>query len=369
MTSPARKYNTAEKRWAGIGPYYAMFPAEFADSVIQKYTTPNDVVLDPFAGRGTAVYSAAIRGRNGVGIELNPVGWVYGKAKLSPAKFEDVVIRIEEIAEKAPIYSDEAENLPTFFKYCFSPRVRNFLLSARYQLNWTRRSVDWTAMALLLVYLHGKRGASLSNQMMQTKSMSPQYAINWWKARDLTPPDIDPVEFMRKRIAWRYAKGQPTICTSEIYLGDCTELISQLPISDSVIDVESVSLLFTSPPYYGVTNYHYDQWLRLWLLGDLPIAYSGRGRYRGKFGNREEYRNLLYRAFSQTSELLKGDAVVYVRTDRREFTYQITIKVLEEIFPRKRRSMIGRPSHGNTQTHLFGDHTPKPGEIDLILEP
>ncbi|MCH8836273.1 MAG: site-specific DNA-methyltransferase [Candidatus Marinimicrobia bacterium] len=369
MTNVARRYNTAESRWAGVGPYYAMFPVEFADSIIRKFTDPNDIVLDPFAGRGTAVYSAAIQGRIGVGIELNPVGWVYGQAKLSPAKYEDVIARIEDIAEMAPMYSKEAENLPVFFKHCFSPIVREFLLSARSQLGWSTQSVDWTAMALLLVYLHGKRGASLSNQMMQTKSMSPQYAIDWWEARDLTPPDIDPVEFMRKRIGWRYAKGLPTICASEIYLGDCTELISQLPISNSFIDVESVSLLFTSPPYYGVTNYHYDQWLRLWLLGDLPIAYSGRGRYRGKFGNREEYRNLLYRAFSQSSELLKGDAVVYVRTDRREFTYQVTIQILEEIFPGKKRSMIGRPYHGNTQTHLFGDHTSKPGEIDLILEP
>ena len=27
------------------------------------------------------------------------------------------------------------------------------------------------------------------------------------------------------------------------------------------------TLFFTSPPYYGVTNYFYDQWLRFWLLG------------------------------------------------------------------------------------------------------
>lgn len=32
-------------------------------------------------------------------------------------------------------------------------------------------------MALLSVHLHGKRADSLSNQMRQTKSMSPEYAI------------------------------------------------------------------------------------------------------------------------------------------------------------------------------------------------
>ena len=62
-------------------------------------------------------------------------------------------------------------------------------------------------MALLLVHLHGKRTDSLSNQMRQTKSLSPQYAVRWWDERGLEPPDIDPVEFMKKKLKWRYAKG------------------------------------------------------------------------------------------------------------------------------------------------------------------
>src|SRR4030042_4486682 len=85
MSKNSGKYGTAEKRWAGIGPYYAMFPVSFADAVIQQYTDKGDVVLDPFAGRATAVYSAAVQHRIGIGIELNPVGWVYGKTKLFPA--------------------------------------------------------------------------------------------------------------------------------------------------------------------------------------------------------------------------------------------------------------------------------------------
>src|SRR5262249_52409471 len=55
--------------WAGVGPYYAMFPAEFADQVIAKHTKEGDTALDPFAGRGTAVFSAATQGRRGIGVE------------------------------------------------------------------------------------------------------------------------------------------------------------------------------------------------------------------------------------------------------------------------------------------------------------
>jgi hypothetical protein len=48
--------------------------------------------------------------------------------------------------------------------------------------------VDCTAMALLLVNMHGTRDASLSNQLRQTKSMSPDYAIAWWEEHRLQPP-------------------------------------------------------------------------------------------------------------------------------------------------------------------------------------
>lgn len=44
-------YSIAEARWARYGPYYAMFPLEFAFDVVNKYSKEGDFILDPFAGR------------------------------------------------------------------------------------------------------------------------------------------------------------------------------------------------------------------------------------------------------------------------------------------------------------------------------
>ena len=55
-------------------------------------------------------------------------------------------------------------------------------------------------MALLMIDLHGKRENAFSNQMRQTKAMSPQYAIGWWKERGLQPPERDPIELMLKKV-------------------------------------------------------------------------------------------------------------------------------------------------------------------------
>lgn len=369
MAKPEGKFEAAHSRWAGVGPYYAMFPAEFADKVIAKHTKKGDTVLDPFAGRGTAVFSAATQGRRGIGVEINPVGWIYSKAKLAPADQDLVATRFEELGQSARDYGPAADSLPRFFHRCFTRKVRRFLLAAREELDWKRVAVDCTAMALLLVNMHGKRDASLSNQLRQTKSMSPDYAIAWWKEHKSDPPDIDPVAFMKKKLKWRYAKGRPERTDSTVYLGDSTHRLTDLTRKMGSGGLHPARLLLTSPPYYAITNYHYDQWLRLWLLGGPPNALRSGGAVCGKFEHRQKYRDLLHTVFSRAAELLADDATVYVRTDKRETTYQTTVDVLKEVFPEKRLRSEAKPFKGPTQTRLFGDHDKKEGEVDVVLSP
>jgi hypothetical protein len=368
MGDSSGKYETAESRWAGVGPYYAMFPVEFADHVIKEYTSAGASMLDPFAGRGTSIFSAAIKGRNGMGVELNPVGWVYSQAKLNAANKGYVIERLKEIGRLADRRSAKPR-LPVFFSWCFSQPIQRFLMTARKHLNWRQCRVDCTLMALLLVNMHGKREASLSNQMRQTKSMSPEYAVKWWKERGLRPPKVDPVEFMEKRIEWRYAKGVPETNNSFVYLGDSTARLPHVQKRAKELSLAPATLLLTSPPYCGITNYHYDQWLRLWLLGGPPNSFVVSGRHKGKFYDQQKYRKLLLDVFSGARPLLDKEAVVYVRTDHRELTLKITTEVLQEVFPTKRMFQRHRAIDKPTQTHLFRNKIEKSAEVDLVLLP
>jgi hypothetical protein len=366
MTANSKRYDTAEKRWAGVGPYYAMFPTAFADRVIRRYSRPGQLVLDPFAGRGTSVFSAAIANRSGVGVEINPVGWIYARTKLRPGPAEPVLARLEEVWSKRHYYRARAEDLPPFFTRCFHKDVREFLVAAREQLDWRYTRTDRTLMALLLVYLHGKRGQALSNQMRQTKAMSPRYAMRWWSEHEMRAPRLDPVTFMAERIRWRYAHGEPqTRRSSQMHFGCSTRTLAVAGRSL----VQRASLLFTSPPYLGLTNYHYDQWLRLWLLGEPPNARRKPGAHRAKFENTEGYASLLERVFTAAARLATTNAVVYVRTGKQAETYLPTRAALRKAFPRHRIHRRLRPFKRPTQTSLFGDHGKKAGELDLILRP
>jgi hypothetical protein len=361
------KYDTAASRWAGVGPYYAMFPTAFATEVVKEYTKPGQTVLDPFAGRATSLFAAASEDRFGIGVEINPVGWVYGKAKLQTARKADVENKLRWIEKKAASYKAEATTLPEFFDWCFCSRAKEYLVAARELLDWRRSKVDWTTMALLMVDLHGKRQSSLSNQMRQTKALSPQYAIRWWKDRGLRPPERDPVEFMLKKIEWRYRKGRflgNGDKRNRLYLGDSREQLRSLARRSPG---GTAKLLFTSPPYHGVTNYFYDQWLRLWLLGGTAEPRSVGNKHKRKFDNKLDYVDMLQAIFADSKRLLSHDAVVYVRTDAREFTYESTLEALERTFPTKKLRAEKRSSPTTTQTALFDSEVRSRAEVDLVM--
>ena len=144
------------QHWASFGPYYAMFPVAFARQVIRENTVAGDGILDPFAGRGTSIFCAGEMDRRGTGIELNPVGWLYAKTKLNPAPPDRVIKRARELVERCAEFATPASTLPPFYPRCFAPRILNFLLAARAELNWRTSRLDGTLMAIVLNYLHGK---------------------------------------------------------------------------------------------------------------------------------------------------------------------------------------------------------------------
>lgn len=364
-----RTYKNAIGRWSGVGPYYAMFPLEFAFDAVSRFTNPGDWVLDPFAGRFSSIYAATSQKRNGLGIEINPVGWLYGKAKLNPASQEEVEHRLQDIAFRSRFFGVKSRSkLPLFFEYCYAPRVLSFLLAARNDLNWKEDQVDATLMSLILVCLHAKLGSGLSNQMRQSKAMAPDYSIRWWQKRNMSPPDIDPLEFMLARIRWRYRRGRPNASGKGIaILGDSTEELDKIHDNIKKNKQAKFKLVLTSPPYHDITHYHYDQWLRHWMLGGNDFPQKLENTHRGRFSSKLDYKELLHSVFSKTAQMVTKDAIILVRTDKRVFTLETTRSVLLENFPQWTVKESEYPVTHKTQTTLFGDFSSKPGEIDIFM--
>lgn len=362
-------FNTANGRWARFGPYYAMFPFDFALGVVQKFSKQGEWVIDPFAGRSTSIFSAAAQDRFGLGIEIFPVGWIYGRVKLSPAPLSDVEKRLDLILQNAGLYKTESNTLPEFFHYCFSEDVRCFLLSAKKNLDWKTNPVDRTLMAFILVYLHGKIGEGLSNQLRQTKAMAPDYSVTWWKKNNYeNPPKINVEEFMKQRLRWRYRYGIPELKEGEVLLGDSTNLLPRIVQDVQELQRDKFTLLFTSPPYNKITNYFKDQWLRLWVLGGADRPQGNRDIHEGRFFSEKNYYDLLDNVFENCKKLLRDDGAVYIRTDARKYTFETTLAILRKHFSGWNEQIIPAPITGHNQTELFNKVDEKIGEMDIIMK-
>ena len=55
----------------GIANHNAMFPVDLPRKIIQLFTRPNDLILDPFMGGGTTAVACVLEGRNFIGFEIN----------------------------------------------------------------------------------------------------------------------------------------------------------------------------------------------------------------------------------------------------------------------------------------------------------
>ncbi len=77
--------------------YLASFPAALAHAFIARYSRPGDVVLDPFAGRGTVPLQACVEGRLGVGNDLNPFAHVLTAAKVDPPTAGEAAARLARL--------------------------------------------------------------------------------------------------------------------------------------------------------------------------------------------------------------------------------------------------------------------------------
>ena len=137
-----------------IHPYPARMIPQIAKRLIEKYSKPNDIVLDPFCGSGSVLAEAKILERISIGIDINPLACLIAKVKITPIapkslehywnwineklkerinpkipdffnlKYWFKEKTIKELAEiKAVISQIKDKNIRDFFYVCFSKTV------------------------------------------------------------------------------------------------------------------------------------------------------------------------------------------------------------------------------------------------------
>jgi hypothetical protein len=249
-----------------ICPYFTMFPLEFPLKVLRKFKSQSPIVFDPFCGRGTTIYAARTLGLDAWGFDTSPIAIAIAKAKLSSARLKDIIALARHYLEIEPSHVPQNE----FFRRAYTPTVLRNLCSLREGLLRVRNERSETALlrAACLGCLHGplsktKEGAGyFSNQMPRTFSTKPDYSIKYWKENTLYAPRINVIKVLTRKLS-RIEDLDSEIEGSHeqvINLNSCkARSYKSIP--------KDVGVVVTSPPYYGMTTYIQDQWLRMWFLG------------------------------------------------------------------------------------------------------
>ncbi|WP_071778237.1 DNA methyltransferase [Cyanobium sp. PCC 7001] len=290
-------------------PYFAMFPEEFVEHQVLTYTTPGDVVFDPFCGRGTTVFESLLHGRPSYGVDINPVAACIAGAKAEAPSLQSIFRRINELEESFtsdPILSVAPS---PFFEACYERNTLAEILFLREHLQWRHDQVDRFIAALTLGVLHGESHRSdycLSNRMPRTISTKPDYSIRWWAERGLQPPRRRVFDVLRNTATFRFRAPSAEI----------RGMVRQADARDSAASFPEicgkVRLVVTSPPYLDTTDYAEDQWLRLWFLGGAPFP-ELRKNPDDRHTRIDRYWQFLCEAWAGVIPLLSDHAVIVVR--------------------------------------------------------
>lgn len=283
------EWKAQQRLWGhGFHPmcsYLASFPAALSHAFIARYSRPGDVVLDPFAGRGTVPLQASAEGRIGVGNDLNPFAHLLTASKVEPATAAEARTRLvrlrlawpaaahDYIGRARSIQADPAHGgpqpVPAEVAIAFHPTTFGQVLYMRDRLVLDDR-VDRFLAAAITGILHGKSASYLSELMPNTFSMAPRYVRDFAARTGFVAPERDVFAGLSAKLDRLFRvphAGSPGIAL----LGDARDAghrasaaLRQRGLPDRA------RLVVTSPPYLRVVKYGYYNWLRAWFLGFDP---------------------------------------------------------------------------------------------------
>jgi putative DNA methylase len=79
--------------------YFARRPHNVINRLIEHYSNPGDIVLDPFCGGGTTVVEGLRLKRKVIGVDLNPIATLTTRCEVMNLDPEDIEATVERIAE------------------------------------------------------------------------------------------------------------------------------------------------------------------------------------------------------------------------------------------------------------------------------
>jgi hypothetical protein len=252
-----------ELRLHQLSPYIGKLKSSIASDLVEKYTFPGGVVLDPFCGSGTIPLECAICGRHVIASDSNPYAILLTRAKLNaPSSAKEAILCLEERLEGARARKMFPEDqTPGWVRQFFHPETLQEVLSFA---NECLENNDHFNLACLLGILHHQRPGFLS--------YPSSHLVPYLRDKKF-PREKFPELYTRRSLKPRLLKKiQRTFRGGSFNMTSVSRIIYPCAIKD--IPRNAVDAIITSPPYMNALDYIRDNRLRMWLLDRRTENYS-----------------------------------------------------------------------------------------------
>jgi len=242
--------------------YRACFKAQLPNFFITKLTEKNEIVYDPFSGRGTTSIEAILCGRNAVANDINPISRILSEGRTKIPTIQEIKNRLEEIKEDENLTSEI--DLSMFFH---NETLQEILSLKNYFLR--KDDLDYVDKWLRMVATNRLTGHSKGYFSVYT--LPPNQAVSAERQIKINEKyQQEPTYRNTKQIIYKKSisllKDLTPSQKANIQNSEILFLNKDARNTPEILD-ETISLTVTSPPFLDVVQYAQDNWMRCWFNG------------------------------------------------------------------------------------------------------
>jgi adenine-specific DNA methylase len=98
---PHQKPPFTKRNWGSplhsLSSYHGKMKPALAYHLVNTFTEPGDVILDPFSGAGTIPFEAALNGRFAFAMDISQLSFARSQGKLTLPKAEGIAARLDDL--------------------------------------------------------------------------------------------------------------------------------------------------------------------------------------------------------------------------------------------------------------------------------
>jgi SAM-dependent methyltransferase len=246
------KVRVVQHEIEGVHPYPAKFIADLPGAFLDVLPLPQGgLVMDPFCGSGTTLAEAQRRGRETLGVDLNPIACLMARVKTAalPANIlQSADFVVQQMKAGGAVHIPLIPNLAHWFKAPIQDALARLTRAIELTPEGHRDFLRLAASSIIV---------RVSNQESDTRYAAIQKSVDANDVRDAFRKSCD------KLHAALVARSYPLVSASVVE-GDLLKLnLDQY--------AGKVGMIVTSPPYPNAYEYWLYHKYRMWWLGHDPL--------------------------------------------------------------------------------------------------